>query len=197
VTDTASHLAEVVAATAASYRAILAPDAATPHLGMPLLAQEPGATVLGIVTGMENRSLDPSRTPIPRGLGREELLRENPHLAGLLVTELTVVAAGEKRDDIWRQGVPRQPLPIHTLIYPCSTNDMLAFLGGAIPRFHYLRLLLNPNDVEGDGALQAHLGWLAGLPGGDGIVRPALAELGRLLVKDYARLRHIVAGVQA
>ncbi len=196
MTDTASHLAEVVAATAATCCALLAPNAASPHLGQPLLAQEAGVTILAIVTGMENRSLDPSRTPIPRGLGREELLRENPHLAGLLVTELGLVACGEKRDDIWRQGVPRQPLPIHTLVYPCSTNDMLAFLGGAMPRFHYLRLLLGSGDVESDGAVQAHLGWLAGLPGGAGIVRPALAELGRLLVKDYARLRHIVAGVQ-
>jgi hypothetical protein len=187
----------VVAATAAQFRALLAPDAPAPRLGMPLLAHEQGTTVLGIVVGMENRSLDPSRTPIPRGLGREELLRENPHLAGLLVTELGVAACGEQRDDAWRQGVPAQPLPIHALIYPCAVNDMLAFLGGAIPRFHYLRLLLGSGDVEGDGAVQAHLGWLAGLPGGAGIVRPALAELGRLLVKDYARLRHIVAGVEA
>lgn len=189
------HIAEVVEAAIARFTAVLVSEAAPPTLGAMLIATEPANPIMGIVVDITNHSADPNRRPTPHGMTRAELAREMPHLSELIITELTIYAVGEKRAGQWRQGAPYQALPIHTLLHEAETTSCVTFLGGGMLSFEYLRLLMMENSPESDGALRAHLDWLCAITPDGSAMQGAAAELGKLLAKDYARLRHVLGGI--
>ena len=115
-----------------------------------------GDAIFGVVSGIATAALDPTRRIIARGADaatEAEVYAEHPQLEMLLRTDVTVSVVGHRADG---RGEPRQYLPslpprIHTFLYVCAPQEVLAFLGGSSePRLDFVTLLVGGGPVADD-----------------------------------------------
>ena len=86
--------------------------------------------IYGIVHEVFTRSMDPSRRPIPRGMGEdneESVYLNNPQLNRLLSTEFLSIVVGYKDNGSLRRQPASQPSRIHSFVYQCGMEEVQSF----------------------------------------------------------------------
>ena len=192
-----SETARVIRADVRSFDCAYPRYTSAPHgLGEMLAVSEGRYLTFGVVAGSESGPEDPSRPLAPRGKAGQsggEVMAENPEIAMLLRTELTVAICGHFDREVPRAMLPPQPPPLLAEVQPATDDEMVRI--GADGAF--LVPLLAIRDAD-DAVIAAAIRNVARAFGPDArefTVR-AGKELARLLKAEPSRLTSILRAVE-
>ncbi len=166
-----------------------------PDFGAFVRVESDGRDLIGVVHNASTQSSEPNRRPMAYGKTEAELRAEQPQIFELLRTQFEVFVLGYLHDDSMVHLFPPQPARIHSFVFPCPVEQVLAVTED--PQF--LRSLLEATGLPTDELLLATLRHAlkgradeAGeTKAGQYLVRMG-AELSRLLRDDYDRLSSLV-----
>ena len=112
--------------------------------------------VFGIVSHSVTESLDPSRTPRPRGPGLENvkaIYEENPQLNNLLTSRFTAITVGYLKDQSIVMRLSPVPPRILSLTRICTDSELNEFSSD----FDFVSRLLNSSFASSDDVLASFL----------------------------------------
>ena len=191
-------VAEVVASSTRSLEAEVYEAAEAPAFGTWVAVAHPrGQTLYGLVSHVGIGPTDPGRRIRAYGLDDDEILRERPHLPGLVCCTLRAVLLAYGDGARVRQTLPPHPAPLHAFVRAAAPDEVAA-LGAP---YDVLRTLAtNPDpSVPVDELLVAALQALAAAQPDAAAAEAALVEaarsLSRLLRDDHERLHSILRRV--
>ena len=189
-------LAEVVASSTRALVAEVYRDDDAPAFGTWVEVGHPrGQTLYGLVSHVEIAPTDPGRRIRAHGLDEDEVLRERPHLPGLVACTLrAVLLAHRDAAGRMRQTLPPHPAPLHAFVRRAAP-EAVAALAAPYDFLRTLALVPDPN-VPVDELLVAALAAVAdahpdAARRDDALVEAARA-LSRLLRDDHERLHSIL-----
>jgi len=192
-----SEIARVIRADVRSFDCAYPRYTSRPHaLGQMLAVREGHYVTFGVVAGSESGPEDPSRPLAPRGKPGQSaaaVMAENPEIAMLLRTELTVVICGHIDREVSRALLPPQPPPLLAEVQPATDDEKLRI--GADGGF--LVPLVATRDAD-DAVLAAAIRDVARAFGPDAgeFTISAGKELARLLKAEPSRLTSILRAVE-
>ncbi len=101
-----------------------------PAFGSLLIIEQHDIQTLGIVTGLQTGSLDPSRTPFAYKKTVDELKKEQPQIFTFLRTqiEMQLVGSFNKKDQNIQYRLPERPPLIHAFVGDASDQILQIFL---------------------------------------------------------------------
>ena len=165
-------------------------------LGQMLAVREGRYDTFGVVTGSESGPDDPSRPLVPRGgpgQSAAAVMADNPEIALLLRTTLSVAVCGHVDREVARPALPPLPPPLLAEVRAAGDEEKVRIAGEG--RF-LVPLLANP--AADDAVVAAAIRDVARAAGADG--RPFLVaagkELARLLKAEPSRLTSILRAVE-
>jgi len=126
-----------------------------PPLGSLVISDDENP-VFGIVSHSVTESLDPSRTPRPRGPGLENvkaIYEESPQLNNLLTSRFTAITVGYLKDQSIVMRLSPVPPRILSLSRICTDSELNEFSSD----FDFVSRLLNSNFASSDDVLAAFL----------------------------------------
>jgi hypothetical protein len=126
-----------------------------PPLGSLVLSDDENP-VFGIVSHSVTESLDPSRTPRPRGPGLENvkaIYEESPQLNNLLSSRFTAITVGYLKDQSMVMRLPPVPPRILSLTRICTESELTEFSSD----FDFVSRLLNSSFASSDDILASFL----------------------------------------
>ncbi|MCH2312188.1 MAG: hypothetical protein MK362_06870 [SAR202 cluster bacterium] len=132
-----------------------------PPLGS-LVTSDDENPVFGIVSHSVTESLDPSRTPRPRGPGLKNvksIYEESPQLNNLLTSRFTAITVGYSKDESVVLRLSPVPPRILSLTRICTDLELNEFSSN----FDFISRLLNSNFPSSDDVLAAFLNIASGL----------------------------------
>ena len=192
-------IAEVIASNTRSFKAELAKTQEVPALGTWLqCSSNEGQWIFGVVSLVEQGSVEPNRQPVALGRTRDELQKEFPHISELLRTVITVqVLAYTGPEGMIVQGLPAQPARLHDFVHLCERETLIK-LGAP---YDFLRILIGyaePSTPVDDMLVnilkQLQTCHAQSSEGYKHVVQAGRA-LGRLLRDDHERLQSILRRV--
>lgn len=136
------RVGEVIEASTTAFTAQCYELYKIPPLGSLVKTSQAPIELYAIVYNAATTSLEPGRKPIARGQDEkteEDIYRSSPQLAKLLRSEFGAVVVGYKEGDRLYQHLPPQPARIHSFVYQCPPQEVMAF-GKS---FGFLNILLN------------------------------------------------------
>jgi len=150
--------------------------------------------IIGVTFNVSTRSVEPNRKPSAFGLSPDELRREMPQVYELLRTEIESLIIGyyHKLEKRYYQMLPLESPQIHSFVYTCSPDEIVAFAG----LLDFLRTILNANlPVPSEeliiSTVRCALKEMDGKQR-DGFMIAVGKELSRLIKNDYDLLRSII-----
>ena len=126
-----------------------------PPLGSLVISDDENP-VFGIVSHSVTESLDPSRTPRPRGPGLENvkaIYEESPQLNNLLTSRFTAITVGYLKDHSIVMRLSPVPPRILSLTRICTDSELNEFSSD----FDFVSRLLNSSFASSDDVLAAFL----------------------------------------
>ena len=126
-----------------------------PPLGSLVISDDENP-VFGIVSHSVTESLDPSRTPRPRGPGLENvkaIYEESPQLNNLLTSRFTAITVGYMKDQSIVMRLSPVPPRILSLTRICTDSELNEFSSD----FDFVSRLLNSSLASSDDVLAAFL----------------------------------------
>ncbi|MEG3594252.1 MAG: hypothetical protein VX355_02025 [Chloroflexota bacterium] len=126
-----------------------------PPLGSLVISDDENP-VFGIVSHSVTESLDPSRTPRPRGPGLENvkaIYEESPQLNNLLTSRFTAITVGYMKDQSIVMRLSPVPPRILSLTRICTDSELNEFSSD----FDFVSRLLNSSFASSDDVLAAFL----------------------------------------
>ena len=126
-----------------------------PPLGSLVISDDENP-VFGIVSHSVTESLDPSRTPRPRGPGLENvkaIYEESPQLNNLLTSRFTAITVGYMKDQSIVMRLSPVPPRILSLTRVCTDSELNEFSSD----FDFVSRLLNSSLASSDDVLAAFL----------------------------------------
>ena len=126
-----------------------------PPLGSLVISDDENP-VFGIVSHSVTESLDPSRTPRPRGPGLENvkaIYEENPQLNNLLTSRFTAITVGYLKDQSIVMRLSPVPPRILSLTRICTDSELNEFSSD----FDFVSRLLNSSFASSDDVLASFL----------------------------------------
>ena len=126
-----------------------------PPLGSLVISDDENP-VFGIVSQSVTESLDPSRTPRPRGPGLENvkaIYEESPQLNNLLTSRFTAITVGYLKDQSIVMRLSPVPPRILSLTRICTDSELNEFSSD----FDFVSRLLNSSFASSDDVLAAFL----------------------------------------
>jgi len=191
-----SPIAEVVASSTRQLEAEVFEGEPPPDFGAWVEVRLPsGLVIYGLVSHVEIGMIEPGRRVRAYGLDEDEIVRERPHLPGLICTTMRAqLLAHRTPQRTVRQTLPPQPARLHDHVYPC-TAEAIRTLGAP---FDVLRTLAqNPDPaVPVDDLLVTALTRLREAHPdpreGEAVLVEAARALTRLLRDDHERLHSIL-----
>ena len=126
-----------------------------PPLGSLVISDDENP-VFGIVSHSVTESLDPSRTPRPRGPGLENvkaIYEESPQLNNLLTSRFTAITVGYMEDQSIVMRLSPVPPRILSLTRICTDSELNEFSSD----FDFVSRLLNSSFASSDDVLAAFL----------------------------------------
>ena len=193
-------LAEVIASNTRFFRAELGKEEMPPAIGTWLQCAMPeGGAILGVVSQVEQGSIEPNRQTVALGKTREELQMEFPQIAVLLRTtvDVLVLACITETGNVI-QGLPPRPARLHEFVLECAP-EVLKKIGAP---FDFLRILISyaESSIPVDDMVVNMLRHIrAAYPQpeeGRAQLVQAGRVLGRLLRDDHERLQSILRRVE-
>ena len=166
------------------------------RLGQMVAAREGPFAVLGVVAGSESGPEDPSRPLRPRGapgVTAAEVMADNPELALLIRTQLTVVACGHVEGETMRATPPPAPPPLLAEVYAATDDEIVRIADDGA----FLAPLIAARAAD-DAVIAAALRHAASAFGGGAHAFTVRAgkELARLLKAEPSRLTSILRAVE-
>lgn len=161
-----------------------------PDFGAFVRVESDGRDLIGVVHNARTQSSEPNRRPMAYGKTEKELRREQPQIFELLRTQFEVLILGYLDGDAMVHLYPPQPARIHSFVFPCRPQDLLAVTEDP----QYLRSLLEAPGLPTDELLLATLrrAVIARPDSAGSYIARMGSELSRLLRDDYDRLSSIV-----
>ena len=126
-----------------------------PPLGSLVISDDENP-VFGIVSHSVTESLDPSRTPRPRGPGLENvkaIYEESPQLNNLLTSRFTAITVGYMKDQSIVMRLSPVPPRILSLTRICTDSELNEFSSD----FDFVSRLLNSSFASSDDVLASFL----------------------------------------
>tara|TARA_B100001013_G_scaffold343728_1_gene272070 strand:- start:1557 stop:2174 length:618 start_codon:yes stop_codon:yes gene_type:complete len=126
-----------------------------PPLGSLVISDDENP-VFGIVSHSVTESLDPSRTPRPRGPGLENvksIYQESPQLNNLLTSRFASITVGYIQDQSVVRRLPPVPPKILSLTRICNESELNEFSSD----FDFVPRLLNSGFASSDDVLASFL----------------------------------------
>ena len=126
-----------------------------PPLGSLVISDDENP-VFGIVSHSVTESLDPSRTPRPRGPGLENvkaIYEESPQLNNLLTSRFTAITVGYLKDQSIVMRLSPVPPRILSLTRICTDSELNEFSSD----FDFVSRLLNSSFASSDDVLASFL----------------------------------------
>ena len=150
------------------------------------------SAVFGIVWEIATRSMDPARHPIARGRDEdteEDVYLSNPQLSRLLLTEFRSAVVGHLSNGQVRRYLAPQPPRIHSFVYRCDTQELMAFSGS----LEFVPILLATPITAADDVIAAFLRQAsASHPDPERFLIDAGKELASLLGGEMQRLNSLL-----
>lgn len=117
-------MGEVVEASTTHIRAVARTAFEPPPFGSFVRSVAQGRTTYAVVSHAAHTPLDPSRRAVPLGRPWEELLREHPQIAELLVTEFDGLIVAYAVDGELYAWLPPTPPRVHDFVYACGDDEV-------------------------------------------------------------------------
>ncbi len=113
-----------------------------PPLGGLVKTQNAGSELYAIVYKASTAGIEPGRKPLARGkneINEEAIYKSSPQLEKLLKSEFEALVVGHKADNKIFHYLPPKPVPIHSFVYLCPSQEIKEFSTS----FSFLNTLLN------------------------------------------------------
>ena len=99
-----------------------------PPIGSVVKCGDDTEDIYGVITNIETRSIDPGRSPNPKGPGFaevNELYKSNPEITHLMKTEFNIVFLGYKHENTTTISIPPTPPRIFSFISTLPEDEMI------------------------------------------------------------------------
>ncbi len=195
--DLASRAGEVIEASTTDFVAQCYELYQSPPLGSLVKTRDQAAELYGIVYHVTTASLEPGRQPIARGkdeTSEEAIYVSNPQLSKLLRTAFSALVVGHKQGDRLHHYLPPNPAHIHSFVYLCPPEEVMAFSQS----FDFLNVLVNSRlPVATDELIAACLRQMSQVyEDHHAFLVAAGKELAVLLSSDYNQLKAVLGRIK-